>query len=73
MTCKVKRFENRGNGMEVFHYSCEDVRNLKEEWKEKFRKVNRTDYVIKSQGRDKRYDEFCQEIEDFISKCTCKG
>lgn len=73
MTCKFCIYDRLDSNQDIVRrhdYTCDEVRELKEIWKKTFIEKNRTDYVIKSVGKD---NDYCRNIEDFLSKCTCKG
>lgn len=60
---KFAKFDRYGKTL----YSLDDVKRLEKSWKDKFRGENFTNDIIKSIGRDPAYDEFCKEIDDFIT------
>ena len=63
---EIPRKLARSGRLGIIHYDLDEVKRLEKSWKEEFRKDNRTDDVIKSIGRDKAYEAFCKEIDDFI-------
>lgn len=67
MTCKLHRFENN----KMMEYNCYEVSNLEKKWKEDFRIQNRTDDCIRIYGRDRTYERYCKEIDDFMEQCEC--
>ncbi len=52
-------------------YSCDEVRFLAESWKKKFRISNGTDEILKKGMRDKHYEHYCKDIDEFLSRCKC--
>ena len=62
---KIKTFEDN-----VFvTYECktpEELTNVKEMWKRRFRKNNNTDKAILQCGSDKSYDSFCLELDKIV-------
>jgi hypothetical protein len=71
MTCKFERYEQDGNIVNVKRYTCSEVRELNNQWKDEMRIKNQTDNVIKSGRKDKYYDDYCQQIDDFLAGCSC--
>lgn len=70
MVCYSARFN--GKTMKFDKFSCDQVRELKDQWIKEFRDVNNSLAVEKSLGVDRRYEEYKKEIEDFISNCKCQ-
>jgi hypothetical protein len=68
MSCKLVRTDAYGNSKA---YRCSEVRALQEEWKQEFRRINRTDEMEKSIGKDRFYEAYCREIDQFLWKCKC--
>lgn len=69
---KMKRFEKNSydeNCINVVSYTCNEVKKLKNEWLNNFKKINSTDAIIKRLGKDKRFEEYKLEIEQFINEC----
>jgi hypothetical protein len=74
MSCKMKRLENN-----VFaEYTCDQARELQEQWKKEFRDKNGTDEILSRKGwsedhkpRDRMYDNYCKNIDEFLEKCKC--
>jgi hypothetical protein len=52
---------------ERFVYSCDYIKKAHEEMKFRFRKINGSDRVKK----DRYYEDFCMEIDNFIKNCKC--
>lgn len=51
-------------------FTCDEVRKLHLDWKREFREQNGTDEIMRDGGRDKVYEAFCGEIDDFLeNKC----
>jgi hypothetical protein len=69
MTCIFKRFHRQGDSVITLAYTCDEVRLLAKYWKAEFRRINKSDYL----GRpDRLYEAYAQEINDFLSHCTCR-
>ena len=66
--CFLKKIVNG----ELKTFSCDEVRELHLDWKKKFRQINHTDERLALGRRDKMYEQFCEEIDDFLNnKCEC--
>lgn len=53
-------------------YSCDEVRQLYEMWKEAFRKENDTDTIIKMGFTDPCYERYYQQLDEFLNQCKCQ-
>ena len=73
MKCTFGRLNEKHDGPFIERFSCLEVRQLHEEWKSNFRKINATESVIKSYGKDRAYDSFCKGIDDFLNNCKCNA
>lgn len=52
-------------------YTCHDIRKNIEEMKKDFYMRNRTDLKIIHTGIDKRYEQYCSGLNNFLSQCKC--
>lgn len=65
--CHLRCYDNPG----TFLVSCVDAIKYKEELLSDFRKRNGTDKAYKAGIRDRTYEEFCGQLDDFINQCEC--
>jgi len=74
--CKLRRYvipsDGNSNVIAAKDYTCDQVREQHEDWKKEFRDRNGTDGLLNCGLKDKAYEDFCESIEDFLSKCKCK-
>jgi hypothetical protein len=70
--CKLARYLHDGDDLHKIVFTCDEVRFFYESWKKEFREKNKTDEILKSGMRDKHYENFCNEIDEFLSNCKCK-
>lgn len=42
--------------------------DILDDWKDEFRKINKTDEIIKSGGKDKSYERYCLECDQIYEK-----
>lgn len=69
--CKLVRYLQCGNSLEKRFYDCGEVRLLHESWKKDFEEANQT-YAVQAAGlKDLSYENFCNEIDSFLSNCKC--
>jgi len=66
--CKIKHYTYDGYSK---IYTCDEIRESYEEMKSDFRKKNGCDYLINKGISDRAYDRFCDELDSFLSQCTC--
>jgi hypothetical protein len=71
MTCKMRWYEKKDNEVIIIDYTCEEMRKIHLDLKRKWREINRTDEIIKKGMRDKPYENYCNEIDDFLLECRC--
>lgn len=67
--CQLKTFSD--NKLAV--YTCDHVREMRDEWIEKFKKVNGTDEILEHGGRDRMYENYVRSLDEFLSQCTCEN
>ena len=53
-------------------YSCDEVREKRNEWLSKFREKNGTDFVEVIGGKDRMYENYRKSIDSFLNKCKCQ-
>ena len=74
--CKLRRYElldpRQAKTLAAKDYTCDEVRASYEDWKKEWRNKNGTDGILSAGGKDKAYEDFCKNIEDFLSACKCK-
>ena len=64
---KIKRLEK--DQLITYEFSSlEEFKNKIEEWKKEFREINKTDQIINSFGRDRSYERYCKELDDFLNR-----
>ncbi len=64
---KLTRFENN----QIINYelhTLEEVEEFIEKSKREFREINKTDLILKSGGRDKAYERYCDELDELLKK-----
>jgi|SRR6267142_5886194 len=66
--CRLAKTENCPDGLKMITYNCDQVKILHEKWKAEFRFKNKID----DRRKDRYYDEFCKNIDDFLLQCKCK-
>lgn len=60
--CFMAKYSRHPSGMTKMEiYSCYQVRAFQELWKSDFKK----------EEKGLNYNEFCENIDDFLSKCRC--
>ena len=67
--CVLREFLADGS---INNMTCDLVKENHLKMKEKFRKTNRTDELMRSGKIDKAYVEYCKSLDDFIAKCECE-
>lgn len=67
--CKFRRFERVNDynmDLVIKDFMCNEVRKLLPEWKKKWKKENG------DIPNDKYFDQYFNDIEDYLSKCKCE-
>ena len=67
-TCKLRRFIDGY----VVNNTCDEIRMYEEAIKSAFREENKTEEMIKMIGKDKVYENFCSQIDNFLNNCQCQ-
>ncbi len=67
--CRLRQFKHDGS---IETLTCDEVREKQYEMKEKFRKVNGTDQIMKRGRIDRMYVQYCESIDKFLNECKCK-
>ena len=65
--CKIDITETEPKKVVLKTYTCHEVRDNIDGWKELFRKKNKTDSVKK----DPYYEAYCKRLDEFLAQCTC--
>lgn len=76
MVCKFRVYDRQvsnNNELRSTLYTCAEVKSNQQKWKEDFRTKNDTDRLIRLTGQDRKYDDYCKDIDDFIAQCKCKS
>jgi hypothetical protein len=68
MFCKLAQLDQNGSKIIM---TCDEIREKQYDMKANFRKVNRSDEVMKHGRRDRMYDEYCAQIDSFLDQCPC--
>jgi hypothetical protein len=75
MTCKMRSYEFELNELipeiKWKDFTCEKIRKVHLDLKNKWRQVNGTDEILKKGLRDRVYENYCNEIDDFLFQCRC--
>lgn len=66
--CKLRQFNSQGS---ITDFSCDYIRDNQYTMKSDFRNKNRTDEILKSGGRDRAYEQYCNSLDNFLEKCKC--
>lgn len=66
-SCVIKFMGKKGFIKKYCHEIRRDIFDLKSE----FKKINRSDEVIKLIGKDRMYDKYCSQLDDFLDQCKC--
>lgn len=75
MVCKFRRYnraEYNNNRVIIEDFTCDQVRELKDQWIAEFKKKNLSDFVIASMGNDPSLDIYVEDIFRFLGKCKCE-
>lgn len=53
-------------------YTCDDIRDKIDDMKTVFRASNATNRILESGRRDLAYENYCEQLDDFLFRCNCK-
>jgi len=64
---KIKIYEDES--IVTYDFASKELLIKKlDEWKSDFRNANKTDQIIKSGGRDRYYERYCEQLDKYLKE-----